>query len=491
MQQRGRDKFDARHLPLHAGNFNIFAEPKGFRENNGQPGHDIAEHALHRQTNAYTSHAGDGNQFHDIHSSRAQRDDQCHAEDKQPRNAHQKHPYRRFHRLARQPAVHQFADPTRDNETNHHHDQRRNERAAVADDVFDEFVLPGCCVSGFIHGSPQVVAPLPSFVKGIQCVSSILELLKSTAFLLLCRNRMTKKSRNWLILLLLIPTAVILAIVGLLIFQELQPLPPIQSLPNPNGYDDFVKAGEMANDNTGNYYEMKLEELRRLVAKNSDALQTARTGLQKDCAVPLQFSRNYMSRHIPELADNKRLAQAFAAEGRLAEMENRPSDAAGSYLDLIRQGNDSARGGVLIDALVGLAIENIGVAGLQKNTDRLDAKSCRETVAALETLDAQRQSWNEVIQQEDGWSRRTFTSLSYRIYRPLLSKMTREAFQKAERKFKEQQLKTRQLLIGLAARAYELDKGHRPASLADLVPDYLKAIPQDPVTGTNLVYSPR
>jgi hypothetical protein len=302
---------------------------------------------------------------------------------------------------------------------------------------------------------------------------------------------MTKKSRNWLILLLLIPTAVILAIVGLLIFQELQPLPPIQSLPNPNGYDDFVKAGEMANDNTGNYYEMKLEELRRLVAKNSDALQTARTGLQKDCAVPLQFSRNYMSRHIPELADNKRLAQAFAAEGRLAEMENRPSDAAGSYLDLIRQGNDSARGGVLIDALVGLAIENIGVAGLQKNTDRLDAKSCRETVAALETLDAQRQSWNEVIQQEDGWSRRTFTSLSYRIYRPLLSKMTREAFQKAERKFKEQQLKTRQLLIGLAARAYELDKGHRPASLADLVPDYLKAIPQDPVTGTNLVYSPR
>jgi hypothetical protein len=69
--------------------------------------------------------------------------------------------------------------------------------------------------------------------------------------------------------------------------------------------------------------------------------------------------------------------------------------------------------------------------------------------------------------------------------------MTREAFQKAERKFKEQQLKTRQLLIGLAARAYELDKGHHPASPADLVPDYLKAIPQNPLTGTNLVYSPR
>ena len=49
---------------------------------------------------------------------------------------------------------------------------------------------------------------------------------------------------------------------------------------------------------------------------------------------------------------------------------------------------------------------------------------------------------------------------------------------------------TSQLLIDLAARAYELEKGHRPASLADLVPDYLKAIPQDPVTGTNMVFPP-
>jgi hypothetical protein len=47
-----------------------------------------------------------------------------------------------------------------------------------------------------------------------------------------------------------------------------------------------------------------------------------------------------------------------------------------------------------------------------------------------------------------------------------------------------------QLIIDLASRAYELDKGHRPANLADLVPDYLKAIPQDPFTGTTMVYSP-
>ena len=61
MQQRGRKKFDAGHLSLYAGNFNIFAETKGFGENNGQPGHQIAEHALHGQTNAHAGHADAGN----------------------------------------------------------------------------------------------------------------------------------------------------------------------------------------------------------------------------------------------------------------------------------------------------------------------------------------------------------------------------------------------------------------------------------------------
>jgi competence protein ComGC len=49
---------------------------------------------------------------------------------------------------------------------------------------------------------------------------------------------------------------------------------------------------------------------------------------------------------------------------------------------------------------------------------------------------------------------------------------------------------TRQLLVALAARAYELDKGRRPASLTELVPDYLKAVPKDPASGTNLILTP-
>jgi hypothetical protein len=301
---------------------------------------------------------------------------------------------------------------------------------------------------------------------------------------------MTKKSRNWLIVLLLIPAVIVIAVVGLLVFQELQPLPPIRPLPQPNGYVGLVQAGEMISPECWDYEAFDEAQLREIVSVNAEALWVARASLSNECRVPIQFSLPYLDRHLSELAGFKRLALAFVAEGKFAEKQRRFSDAAGSYLDLIRLGNNSARGGVLIDALVGLAIENMGVAGLQKIIGQLDAKSCREAAATLEVLDAKRQSWTDILQQEHAWSRRAYPGIKYRWGGLVTSSSLKKAEQQAGQKFNGQEKKTRQLIIDLSARAYELEKGRRPASLTDLVPDYLKAIPRDPVSGTNLVYTP-
>ncbi|HEX3857420.1 MAG TPA: hypothetical protein VHY30_09000 [Verrucomicrobiae bacterium] len=304
---------------------------------------------------------------------------------------------------------------------------------------------------------------------------------------------MTTKTRNRLILLFILAFPFIV-LFGFIFSEYVAPLPPVQPLPNPNGYDDLVKAGKMvvvnATINTTFYGDMSETQLQEVVSTNAAALALARAGLSNQCRVPVQYSEIW-SNHLDDLASLKHLAQAFLAEGRLAEMENRPSDAAKSYLDVIHSGNESARGGTLMDELVGMAIESIGTSPLQKLVPQLNAQFCRETAAALETLDSQRQTWNEVMQQEHDWSHRTFNSLQDKIHRPFLEKTAEKAYQKPAKKFKEQQVKTRQLIINLAARAYELDKGHPPASLADLVPDYLKAIPQDPFTGTNMIYSPK
>ena len=142
---------------------------------------------------------------------------------------------------------------------------------------------------------------------------------------------------------------------------------------------------------------------------------------------------------------------------------------------------------------VGLAVVFFFMPYLSRLTnlvDRLDAKSCRESAATLENLDSQKQTLDELMQQENDWSHRTFTGIRYEIVRLMTRKSMVPAQAAAARKFMQQQTRTRQLIIDLAARAYELDKGKPPASLADLVPNYLKAVPQDPVNGTNLVYSP-
>jgi hypothetical protein len=305
--------------------------------------------------------------------------------------------------------------------------------------------------------------------------------------------RMTTKTRNRLIMLFILAFP-FMVLFGFILSQIASPLPPIPPLPNPNGYDDFVKAGKMVEQNiTDKNYDfekLNLQELQMLVDNNSNALQLARSGLQMQCRVVLDYSQN-SSTLLDQLAGMKRLAQAFCAEGRLAEMENRNGGAANSYLDAVHFGIESVRGGALINELVGVAIEAIATSHLTNLVQHLDAKSCRESAATLEALDSQRQTWNEFMQQENDWSHRTFPGVRNEIARLMTYKSLLPAQAAASRKLKQQQTRTRQLIIELAARAYELDKGKPPASVADLVPDYLKAIPQDPLTGTDMVYSPR
>jgi hypothetical protein len=272
-----------------------------------------------------------------------------------------------------------------------------------------------------------------------------------------------------------------------LISEALVPLPPLPALPVQNGYADLVRAGGMVSMDGGNYPTATAAQLRQIVAANAPALILAKSALSNECRVTVTFTEAWSEKHFPELASIKRLAQAMAAEGKLAEQEGRDQDALASYLEVVRLGSQADRGGVIIDELVGIAVESLGLAELQKLTGRLDAKAARAAAASLADLDSQDQTWNEVLRQEDNWSRRTFTGLRYGWQRWLTRGQMQKSFQQAEQKLKIFRTKNRQLQLALAARAYTLDQGHAPADVADLVPDYLKAVPQDPLTGKDMV----
>ena len=194
---------------------------------------------------------------------------------------------------------------------------------------------------------------------------------------------MTRLTRNWLIGLLLFYSVPVLIVVGLVAFLVFRPLPPLPSLPNPNGYDDLVKAAKVVTTNTAGYAKLSEYQLRSLVVGNAGALSLARDGLDKGCGVPVQDSEYGQRDRAGNYVKFRLLAQAFAAEGGLAELEHRPGTAVDSYADVMRLGVATGRGGILMDSMVGIAIESLSATGLQKLVNQVDAESCRKTAAAL------------------------------------------------------------------------------------------------------------
>ena len=145
-----------------------------------------------------------------------------------------------------------------------------------------------------------------------------------------------------------------------------------------------------------------------------------------------------------------------------------------------------------MDRLVGIVCETIGVNSLQKITGALDAATCRVLSKQLQEFERREESVTEVLRNEAEWVRRTFP-LWQRIPAmiPIESLNPTKRVQKDfVKKCNQSEIPFKRLIINLAVRAYELDRGQQPKSLNELVPDYLDAVPVDPATGTKLTYPP-
>ncbi len=267
--------------------------------------------------------------------------------------------------------------------------------------------------------------------------------------------------------------------------------PPSRPMPNPNGYDDFVRAGKLAvlsSDDYTNLTTMGRNELAALVASNRDALAAARVGMTRDSLVSDDDSTNFDAR-TKELMSFKRFSQVFCAEGRLAELDGRTNDAAKIYLEGVRFGQDSSRGGVMLTRLVGIACETIAFNRLRPLNDQLDATNSRAVARELEKIDAGEDTVEQTLQQEARWARKT-----YGIRGQIEMLITHKALQQTRDSFtaKDQNLMrlSRRTMLSFAAHAYELDKGKPPGTAADLAPDYLKAVPKDPSTRRDLSLGP-
>ncbi|MGA2661799.1 MAG: hypothetical protein ABSH34_30325 [Verrucomicrobiota bacterium] len=298
---------------------------------------------------------------------------------------------------------------------------------------------------------------------------------------------MPRKTRTLLLALVVMFMVAILTA----LFLPLGRTPPRPPLPNPNGYDDFLKAAALLAGDVGNAPTFDHNGLGVLVSANSESLRLLRLGLTRQCALPADSAMTNVAGLLGDLAAMKRLAQLLAAEGRLREMDHRLADAAHSYLDAIRFGNEMSRGGFIINRLVGLACEAIGDAPLSKLAPKLSREEARPVIAELEKIDLARVTWEEVRRNENRFSRYQLRTGFNPITWAMAQWRSWRSLQRAAVRHRRIISHERLLAAEVAVRCYQAEQGHPPARLEQLVPKYLQRVPSDPFRAGPVIYGPQ
>src|SRR3974390_1336062 len=135
-------------------------------------------------------------------------------------------------------------------------------------------------------------------------------------------SKMPRKVRPLLLALVVIFVLAILTV--LFLFVDRTSPPP---LPNPNGYDDFLKAAGLLTGDVGNASALDHDGLRALVSTNAETLRLLRLGLTRQCALPADSAMTNVSGMLSDLAAMKRLGQFLAAEGGVQGKDKRPAGA--------------------------------------------------------------------------------------------------------------------------------------------------------------------
>jgi hypothetical protein len=290
----------------------------------------------------------------------------------------------------------------------------------------------------------------------------------------------------------LLALVVILVLATLTVFLLLVGgTPPPPPLPNPNGYDDFMKAAGLLTGDVSIGSALDHNDLRALVSTNSESLRLLRLGLTRSCSVPTDSAMTNISGLLSDMGSLKSLARLLEEEGRLAEMENRYGDAEHSYLDGIRFGNEMSRGAFIINRLVGIACEAMSENPLAKLVPKLGCEQARPVIADLEKIDAARVTWADVRRNEDRFVR-------YQLgkgFSPIIWVMSRwqtwRSIERAKMKHNRVIAHERLLAVELALRCYQSEQGRAPNGLEQLVPNYMKQVPSDPFSDRPVVYRPQ
>jgi hypothetical protein len=260
-------------------------------------------------------------------------------------------------------------------------------------------------------------------------------------------------------------------------------------LPDPNGYDDLVAAGrsftgEMPVPPNADYSQVDEESLRIVVERNRKALDLARVGLARKRRVRLPDMAG-TPEHIETTTALRVLGRLLACEVALAEREGDTEKAIAASLDGIRLGHAAGDGGILLDRMVGAAVENVAMISLGRLASQVSPNEGRRLAAEVLQIEEAHEPIARVVDRDLRFTRSkgAWRTRPLFVVRPgLVKSMIAPSVKAAEEGDRRTRAFLRLLAAKLALRAFEGDHPGEPppATLEALVPTYLPHLPADP-----------
>ncbi len=268
---------------------------------------------------------------------------------------------------------------------------------------------------------------------------------------------------------------------------------PRAKLPEPNGFDDLARAGTLIRGpwpNQGDLAKADLEEVRRFLITNEPAFEAARLGLGRECVASFEDSQAGLVKLMEEAGQVRAVSRLFLAQSRVFEADGRLVDASKSCRESLALGQAIMQGGMIINVQMGSVIQELALRNLNPIRDRLPIDECRAILRDLEALDRRRVTPEAVGERRDAWYAESFTPIQRGMLglSGIASKGAADERSLAKTSLDRIGRSMRFFQVGLAIHVYHLERKIWPRSVADLVPDYLPAIPTDPATGQPIDY---
>ena len=262
-----------------------------------------------------------------------------------------------------------------------------------------------------------------------------------------------------------------------------------EPMPDPNGYEYFIRAGEMVTyDRNLLTNDNDLAWSRPIYDSNQLALAEFRRGLEFECRVPrLPVDEGSWQSFLGESISVRQIRVVLRADAVLSRAAGRHEHSARCGMEMIRFGHKVCRGGVVINALGSITAISSGEDILREECRNLDVQTLRSYCLELLELDAKREEFDEILARDRKVDRVAYSSLADTLDR-LRDLVDFETKRQIRFHFEWMRTRSRLLIVKLALEAHRKETGAHPSELAELLPSVLKEIPEDPFGNPEFAY---